>query len=485
MGAGRLGCGEETLFSWQLHEAGFRVAFVDCIVQHRFAENRLLASNFVASSKASGRSSAYIVHHWSHQSITFPRLHLAWAVWKLSCRNLRQWGFRPAMQGCDEERMAVAEEISFYKQILLERARPRNYERRGLVRLDRASVDDSALNTRKPPAEAPRDEESQSLVESAARQGNAGGFTASIIICTRNRSAMLGATLDCIARLELPPALRAELLIVDNGSTDSTSQIVESFHPENMAVRALFEPAEGIANARNCGLRAAKGDVVLFADDDVRLPRDWLHEMCAPIIRDKADAVAGGVTMAPHLERSWMTAGHRGYLACTGPLWTETPADRVILITASMALSKRVLSLVPQFDPGLDRGSDTLFSWQLAKAGFRLAFAGVTVEHHFAPERLLRASLVEAARKRGRTTAYIAWHWNHKSIHLPRLQAIIAKARVAAYRAAKGFPSLSEEGSSDMEMRLEQNAAFFQQYLVEAKNRVRNYREHGLTRIRP
>ena len=125
----------------------------------------------------------------------------------------------------------------------------------------------------------------------------------SIIICTCNRSDDLRQTLDAIGRLTIPNGYQCDLTVVDNASADGTADMIKSFTLGNMPLRYLLEPRRGKGYAYNAGIAATSGDILLFTDDDVRPPDDWLLGMCGPILSGDADAVAGGLRLAPHLHR--------------------------------------------------------------------------------------------------------------------------------------------------------------------------------------
>ncbi|MDG2133825.1 MAG: glycosyltransferase, partial [Phycisphaerales bacterium] len=93
----------------------------------------------------------------------------------------------------------------------------------------------------------------------------------SIIICSRNRAAQLEKCLDSIHEDEML-ATAAELVLIDNGSTDDTHQIMEA-HADRARYPVLVrqEPDAGLSRARNAGLDAATGDLLLFTDDDCYL----------------------------------------------------------------------------------------------------------------------------------------------------------------------------------------------------------------------
>jgi len=95
----------------------------------------------------------------------------------------------------------------------------------------------------------------------------------SVIIPTYNNAEMLARTLAAFERLDFPEA--SELIVVDNNSRDTTAKIVKGFSGR-LPVRYVFEPQQGIAAAKNTGISAARGGLLVFTDDDVRPCTEWL-----------------------------------------------------------------------------------------------------------------------------------------------------------------------------------------------------------------
>jgi glycosyltransferase involved in cell wall biosynthesis len=279
----------------------------------------------------------------------------------------------------------------------------------------------------------------------------------SILICTRNRAASLRATLESIGQCEVPTDLSAELIVIDNGSTDDTRRAVGQSRMQIMTVRYVLESRIGQGIARNRGIAESTGQVVLFTDDDVRVPRDWIERMCRPILSGQADAVAGGVRIAPQLLRPWMTPLHRSWLASTEYLNQTSPEE---MVGANMSFGRHVLDRVPQFDPELGPGAlgqsdDALFSWQLLRAGYKIAPRfDCEVEHHFDPSRLTRASFKQMARNRGRCGAYVLHHWQHGTIDRPRLRLAHAWMKLWMKRLMHPREWLGREGMAEWEMEL-------------------------------
>ena len=92
---------------------------------------------------------------------------------------------------------------------------------------------------------------------------------ASLIIATYNGARKLPATLASLAQQTLDRELW-EAVIVNNNSTDNTSEVVEEFaksHPE-LNIRLVFEPQQGLSFARNRGIDEAAGEYLIIIDDD-------------------------------------------------------------------------------------------------------------------------------------------------------------------------------------------------------------------------
>jgi glycosyltransferase involved in cell wall biosynthesis len=304
--------------------------------------------------------------------------------------------------------------------------------------------------------------------------------TISVIICTRNRGEFLRDTLESLAKVVAPKGDFVELIVVDNGSTDHTKEVVkQSVLSAFNSVTVVDEHRPGLSHARNTAVAAAEGDILLFTDDDVRVPKDWISGMVQPIRSGRADAVAGGVELAPHLQREWQ---HRdpeltSPLATTHTICADDPTR---LVGANMAVARQVFEHVPAFAPELDAGSalglggDTLFSLQLQDAGFRLVAAfDVAVEHNCSPDRLSRASYLNYVEKVGRSEAYIDYHWRGQSVQPVRLCLGLIRryARLVGNRIVLYRETQAQEGIPLWEFQLLMWIYYRRQLLAEWGNR--------------
>src|SRR5579863_10079992 len=98
----------------------------------------------------------------------------------------------------------------------------------------------------------------------------------SVILCTYNRCDDLTQALAGLAASRMPQSVDWEVLVVDNNSKDRTRSVVEEFSSVYPRFRYLFEGQQGLSNARNAGIAAARGRVLAFTDDDVIIDPGWL-----------------------------------------------------------------------------------------------------------------------------------------------------------------------------------------------------------------
>lgn len=222
----------------------------------------------------------------------------------------------------------------------------------------------------------------------------------SVAICTWNRSKLLKATLESMTRLVVPNHIEWELLIVDNNSTDGTQEVIEEYESK-LPIVSLFESAQGLSNARNCALASARGDLLVWTDDDVQVEENWLIEYDrARLLYPRADYFGGVVRPWWTFPKPWWFAGNESLLAGILVARDFGGEERPFLASqqpfgANMAFRRRVYA-TQRFDSSLGRNGDGLIAGEETDYIKRIQAAGklgiwvptAIVEHYVEPHRM-------------------------------------------------------------------------------------------------
>ena len=112
----------------------------------------------------------------------------------------------------------------------------------------------------------------------------------SVIVITLDRAESLQEALRSLIRQKRQPD---EVIVVDNGSTDNTKEVVLNFK-DKLNIKYVYEAQSGIPYARNAGIRNATKDIIAFIDDDCVADRNWLKYLEIPFIKDPHIGVVGG-----------------------------------------------------------------------------------------------------------------------------------------------------------------------------------------------
>jgi glycosyltransferase involved in cell wall biosynthesis len=114
----------------------------------------------------------------------------------------------------------------------------------------------------------------------------------SVIIPTRDRAALLARNLDSIINQNYPRD-DFEVIIIDNGSKDSTAEVCKSYSDKFINFRYLYDERPGLHVGRHLGMKNAAADILVYADDDIRAFPTWL-EGVAESFRDEKTVLVGG-----------------------------------------------------------------------------------------------------------------------------------------------------------------------------------------------
>jgi glucosyl-dolichyl phosphate glucuronosyltransferase len=236
----------------------------------------------------------------------------------------------------------------------------------------------------------------------------------SVAICTWNRSRLLDQTLQGMNNLIIPEGVLWELIVVNNNCTDNTDEIIAR-HSEFLPIVRIFEPDQGLSNARNAAVNAAKYDYILWTDDDVIVDRHWMSSIVDAFLRLPNSAVIGGKVL-PWFETpppQWL----HEHIAKLGKYFALRDfGDQQFNMDvgqnpygANMAFRTDILRKF-SFDTNLGRKGDLLISGEDAKVIFLIRDAGwdVTwipssnVKHYLPKERMTLSYLKKLQYDNGR-----------------------------------------------------------------------------------
>jgi glycosyltransferase involved in cell wall biosynthesis len=202
-----------------------------------------------------------------------------------------------------------------------------------------------------------------------------------VIVPAYNAATTLHSCLEALVHQSVPRE-NYEIVVVDDGSTDTTSSIAKIFD-----VHYVFQPNQGPATARNNGARMAQGDFILFTDSDCLPEYIWIEEMVRPFVDPEVVAVKGAYrTRQRELAARFAQAEFEDRYDLL-----EQSLSIDMIDTYSAAFRKNVFLQVGGFDQGFPvaDNEDTELSYRLAAAGHKLVFNSKARVYHVHPNTLM------------------------------------------------------------------------------------------------
>lgn len=151
-----------------------------------------------------------------------------------------------------------------------------------------------------------------------------------ILVCTNNQPGNMVQTLTSIARLTVPASTACSLTVVNNSPERVSAGEFET-HVTTLPTSVLHEPSPGLSAARNTGVAGVDADYVIFTDDDVSVPPDWLGNYAAAFKRYPEAAFFGSDInpVFPEADSRWAHALATAAPSCFA--WFRAgPRDRKI-----------------------------------------------------------------------------------------------------------------------------------------------------------
>lgn len=204
----------------------------------------------------------------------------------------------------------------------------------------------------------------------------------SVIVCTRNRSDALARLLEQLEHLVVPDGVRWELIVVDNASTDTTASMLATLQSP-LPLRVVHERIPGLSRARNTGIAAARGDLLLFTDDDCLPDAHWLATVHEEFTRAPSLGVLGGrVELFDLRDRPTTTRTSRE----RGAISAACNLDGII--GCNLSFRRSTLAAIGPFDVGLGGGTgagageDVDIVYRSLRAGLRVEYSPDALVYH-------------------------------------------------------------------------------------------------------
>ncbi|QQS44846.1 MAG: glycosyltransferase [Acidobacteriota bacterium] len=197
----------------------------------------------------------------------------------------------------------------------------------------------------------------------------------SVVIPVYNGRETIGYAIECALRQSLPAF---ELIVVDDGSTDGTAEVVKGF---GSRIVYLPKPNGGPASARNHGIRFAHGEYIAFTDSDCLPEGNWLYYLMREFV-DPRVAGAGGIVRS--IGYDW-TSQYVDQIRLLDPMPDET-GEIQYLITANACFRKDVLLRAGLFNERFRKpgGEEAELGYRIKMLGyrFRATEKAIVLHHH-------------------------------------------------------------------------------------------------------
>ena len=235
----------------------------------------------------------------------------------------------------------------------------------------------------------------------------------SVVIPTYNRKPLLKLCLDALT-VQTYPKSHYEVIVVDDGATDGTEDFIKEYVNKTIInIKYLKQENGGPARARNNGIRNAKGEFVVFTDDDCEADRNWLIEIVKGFTSEEVAGV-GGMVISKHKDLLSQFIDHSRILL--PPMENESMA---YLVTANACYRRKVLTEVNGFteeikNPG---GEDPDLSFKVKDKGYILKFNPDSIIYHH--HKMDLRSFYNNAYNYGRGAKILWVKWGNRAVKNP------------------------------------------------------------------
>jgi glycosyltransferase involved in cell wall biosynthesis len=221
---------------------------------------------------------------------------------------------------------------------------------------------------------------------------NVAAIRVSVIIPALNEEKMIGRCLESLAESRYPQD-RFEVILVDNGSTDHTLEITQSFSAR-LRLTILQRPGVNISGLRNLGAAKAKGEVLAFLDADCSIPANWIENSVLHLASDHAGVIGGDYEIpkdSSWVARVWFEVG------------SPTKDGEVTFVpSGNMLMKSSTFMQIGGFNETIKTSEDCELCFRAREAGFPVRLIREIAVTHWTTPQTLR----EFYRKQ-------VWHGTH------------------------------------------------------------------------
>lgn len=233
----------------------------------------------------------------------------------------------------------------------------------------------------------------------------------SIVIGTLNRADAIGRSIQSVLEQDFPKD-RYEIIVVDNGCTDGTEQLVREMSATASNLRYVKEPKLGLSNARNKGIAEARYELVAFFDDDATAEPGWLSALTEVFRREPDAGAAGGPISVgwPTQRPNWMPTSCEGYFGhCyygTERTYLRFPqypfgSNMVIRKERLLQINGFNTAVGPKGQNMMSAGEQDLFA-RLHEHAIKVVYEPAAAVYHWVQaDRVNRSWVLKRARKHG------------------------------------------------------------------------------------
>jgi len=232
----------------------------------------------------------------------------------------------------------------------------------------------------------------------------------SILIATKDRGPFLGPLFESLQGALAALPVGAEIIVIDNNSADETGRVIDEWATRLPELIHLVEPQPGKSRALNQGLQRARAQLLVFTDDDVCVPADYLTEVWRFFTEyPHYDAAGGRVRLPPEVTDPELLARVARYRSL--PLYDggDAVGDGKGLAGCNMALRRRVFDVIGPFNERLGPGAsgaheDADLVARIHAAGLRIGYMpGAIIYHAVDPARFTADAFREFQRRMARS----------------------------------------------------------------------------------